>query len=163
MPLTTVQDRSVVFAANTLFCNAKAYRASHAVRHTANKTPYFSMLCIKLPAHAHQLHTTVASQWSVFSKWLCHSCCAVCHLLLALYMCCTTVLYVLAPPGTSMALPGNCCKFPDHYHHPDHSGSCCHVHAQFMAIVVGCNISACVQASANSGASDLCFASSPSW
>ncbi len=53
-----------------------------------------------------------------------------CQLLLVLCMCCTLVLSVLSPPGTSVALPGSCCKFPDHYHHPDHPGSCCHLPAQ---------------------------------
>ena len=61
MRLTMVQDRFVAFAANTLSWNAQAYTASHAVRLTANKTPYFSMLCIKLPAHVGQLDTTVGT------------------------------------------------------------------------------------------------------
>ena len=61
MRLTMVQDRFVAFAANTLSWNVQAYTASHAVRLTANKTPYFSMLCIKLLAHVCQLDTTVGT------------------------------------------------------------------------------------------------------
>lgn len=59
-------------------------------------------------AHIHQLHTTVACQWSVPSKWWRHSCSAACHLLLVLCMGCITILSVLAAPGSSMALHSHC-------------------------------------------------------
>ncbi len=163
MPLTTVQDRFVVFAANFPLWNAQAYRASHAVRLTTNKTPCCSMLCMNLPAHICQLYTTVCTSVEcafqvVVPLLLCclSFACVALHELQNRIVCASPSWHFHGPPWQLLQLF-------DQHHHPDHSGSCCHLPAQCLAIAAGCNISACVQASASSGASHLCLASRPSW
>ena len=79
MPLTTVQDRFVLFAANFPLWNAQAYRASHAVRLNTNKTPCCSMLCMDLPAVHNSMH---------ISGVCLPSGCATLAVLLVICLCC---------------------------------------------------------------------------
>lgn len=134
---------------------------THCQQHTIFR--YAVHQSAQVPAHARLLHTTVCMSVDcafqvVVPLLLCclSSAFAALHVLHNCIVCASASWHFHGPPWQLL-------QFFDHYYHPDHPGSYCHFHAQVLAIFVGCNISACVQASASFSASHLCVASRPPW